>query len=120
MGWMRTVLLGDFGTRLDLTDAEGEIKKLKGEQRRALFSKNRQVKTLQDELARQKLAIQALTRFLIVKKMVDQDELDEFIKEVDGEDGSYDGMMHVSSHTNRLVFLTKEEAIKKKQVFKVD
>lgn len=110
MGWMRTILLGDIGNRLDIGDAEKEIASLKARQQtsaRRLRTRDDQIDRLQRELGEQKLAIQALTRFLVAHGIVDQDALDEFIKDVDGEDGVIDGQMALDPGSRRLQFPKK-------------
>lgn len=105
MGWMRTLLLGDIGNRLDIKDAEREIHSV----RRSLSiaqmeqgTREREVILLKEEVAQMKLATQTLTRFLIEKGVVDQAELDAFIVEVDGEDGVMDGKMTLDLEKRRL------------------
>jgi hypothetical protein len=74
MGWMRTLRLGDIGNRLDIADTEDDIRALRNHHRegaKSLDEKTREIDQLQNELGRQTLAIQALTRFLILKgKMI--------------------------------------------------
>ena len=111
MGWARTLLLGDIGNRLDIADAEGEINRIERQQMRAesaLNAKEREIATLKDELGRQKLATQALTRFLIEKGIIEASELADFISQVDAEDGVIDGKMSVNPTTRRLQFQAKE------------
>jgi hypothetical protein len=61
-------------------------------------------------MGRQKLAIQALTRFLIEKGMVNAAEFADFIAQIDAEDGVVDGRMEIDSVTRRLRFPAKEIA----------
>jgi multidrug resistance efflux pump len=110
MGWARTLLLGDIGNRLDIADAEAGIASLQRAHDRAdreLESRERDITVLKQELGRQKLAIQALTRFLIEKGVVATAELDDFIAQIDAEDGVVDGRMELDSHTGRLRFPEK-------------
>ena len=107
MGWMRTLLLGDIGNRMDIADAEDEIGLLKNQQRQArqrLVQKELTIGILNGEVAQQKLAIQALTRFLVKKGIIAPEELDDFIKEVDAEDGVIDGKMTLRDGKVRLKF----------------
>ncbi|MEP4079524.1 hypothetical protein [Haloferula sp.] len=109
---MRTILLGDVGNRLDIADTEREIKSLKQQQRNSratLAGKDHKILNLQAELSRQKLAIQALSRFLVAKGIIQQDELDDFISEVDAEDGELDGKMDLNSKSLKLQFPKKTE-----------
>ncbi|MDB4306362.1 hypothetical protein N9945_00165 [bacterium] len=67
MGWMRTLLLGDIGNRMDIADAENQIAFLEKRQKlatRALTKKEVKISVLQAELERQRLATTALSRFL--------------------------------------------------------
>ena len=107
MGWMRTILLGDIGNRLDIADTEVDLAKVKSRQKmaeRKLAAKDLDLETLKSHVARQQLAIEALTRFLVEKKVIDQDELDAFVKEVDAEDGVIDGKLTLDPVKRRLVF----------------
>lgn len=107
MGWMRTLLLGDIGNRLDIADAEDQIGLLKTQQRQSrqrLVQKELTIGELRGELAQQKLAVQALTRFLVKKGIVAAEELDDFIQEVDAEDGVIDGKMTMREGKVRLRF----------------
>lgn len=111
MGWARTLLLGDIGNRLDIADAEKNIKRMQVAQRKAksvIKSKEHTIVALKDELGRQKLAIQALTRFLIEKEVIDSEELSDFITKIDAEDGVIDGKMEIETGTRRLIFSQKE------------
>ena len=101
---MRTLLLGDIGNRLDIEDTEKSVSTLQHRQKRAERKQNadgQQIQQLKDEVGRQKLAIQALTRFLVEKEFIDESELEEFIAAVDAEDGVIDGKP-------RLIFATKK------------
>ena len=107
MGWARTLLLGDLGNRLDIADAEAEIERIQRSQQRAenaVLSKEREMAMLKNEVGRQKLAIQALTRFLIEKGMIRAAELEEFIAGIDAEDGVVDGRMELDPTTRQLRF----------------
>lgn len=111
MGWARTLLLGDIGNRLDIADAEEEIRRMQAAQRSAksaLQSKDQKITMLENELGKQKLAIQALTRFLIEKEMIKSEELADFIMQIDAEDGVIDGKMEIDSSTRRLRFEKKQ------------
>ena len=108
MGWMRTLLLGDIGNRLDIADTEVEIDRVKQQNRNTanrLRHKEEKIDQLTCELAEQRLATQALTRFLIAKNLISEQELNEFIQEVDSEDGVVDGKLNASFRcpTNRQI-----------------
>ena len=105
MGWMRTLLLGDLGNRLDIANTEREIRSVKTANTRSraqLAAKTTQISNLHCELGRQKLAIEALTRFLIAKGLIDSTELGKFIESVDAEDGEIDGRLAFDGSTGKL------------------
>jgi len=107
MGWMRTLLLGDIGNRLDIADTEKDITAIRASQNKTvqnLHARDKKIELLELELGQQKLAIQALTRFLIEKEMIDDTELDSFIEQVDAEDGVIDGKIDIDSSSRRLIF----------------
>ncbi len=110
MGWARTLLLGDIGNRLDIADTEESIRRMQASQRAAksvLKTKDQKIENLKAELGRQKLAIQALTRFLIEKEIIDSEGLANFIAQIDAEDGVIDGKMEIDAGTRRLIFSKK-------------
>jgi chromosome segregation ATPase len=112
MGWMRTLLLGDIGNRLDIADTESDIDQLRQSQSRStreLEKKNRTIETLQEELEQQKLALTALTRFLIDRQLIELEELDEYISEIDAEDGVIDGKLALDPKTKRLKIVPRSE-----------
>jgi len=74
-----------------------------------LAEKDLRIKELTLNTAQQKLAIEALTRFLIEKSLIDQDELDSFIQEVDAEDGIVDGKLSLNSGKRQLVFKKSQQ-----------
>lgn len=105
MGWMRTLLLGDIGNRLDIEDTEKDIAEIREAHSRASSSmagKRAQIAALKAELGRHKLAIEALTRFLVAKEIIDGGELEEFIAAVDLEDGVADGKLSLDHSTRKL------------------
>lgn len=105
MGWLRTLLLGDVGNRLDIEDAERTLARVKRRQAQAsasIVSSSAQIAALREELGRQKLAVEALSRFLVSRGIVDERELDEFIQDVDAEDGAVDGKLAFEGSTGRL------------------
>ncbi|MDA7519351.1 hypothetical protein N9932_00575 [bacterium] len=104
---MRTLLLGDIGNRMDIADAENQIAFLEKRQKlatRALTKKEVKISVLQAELERQRLATTALSRFLIEKGVIEETELEEFIREVDAEDGVVDGKLAIEPNSRRLIF----------------
>lgn len=98
------MLLGDIGNRLDIQNAENDISALQSHAVSAARATGSQIATiarLEGELARQKLAITALTRFLIAKNLVSESELQEFIHDVDFEDGVVDGKLKIETVNGR-------------------
>lgn len=107
MGWMRTLLLGDIGNRLDIADTEREISAVRAAHAKSVSNLQRskgQIEAMRDEIGRQKLAIQALARFLVNREIISATELADFIREVDAEDGVVDGKMSIDPVNRRLVF----------------
>ncbi|MDP0491254.1 MAG: hypothetical protein Q7Q71_09425 [Verrucomicrobiota bacterium JB023] len=105
MGWMRTLLLGDIGNRMDIADAERSIDSLRSQQHSArseIVAKEREIKRLEKEVGQLKLATQALTRFLVMKGLVHEGELNSFIEKVDAEDGVVDGQLSLDDSQVRL------------------
>ena len=105
MGWMRALLLGDLGNRLDIADTEREIRSVKTANTRAraqLAAKTSQISALRSELGRQRLAIEALTRFLIAKGLIETEELAAFVEKIDAEDGEIDGKLAFDGSTGKL------------------
>jgi len=88
MGWMRTLLLGDIGNRLDIADTENDISNI----RRSL-RQNRQVDISQDEAIQQlqkeneqlELCLCALINTLRQKNIVTMKEVDDFVNLLDEE-----------------------------------
>lgn len=110
MGWMRTLLLGDIGNRLDIEDTERDLAGLRRKHehgQKKLAAKERELDVLRDEVARLKLATHALTRFLIKQGTVDADALADFIAEVDSEDRVIDGKLTIDTASQRLRFAEK-------------
>ena len=88
MGWGRTLLLGDFGNRLDIADTEHDIKSL-----RQKLSKKSRVDQQQEERLKElgiendqiKLYLASLIRLLVSKGTLSQDELHAFVDIIDDE-----------------------------------
>lgn len=101
MGWGRLLLLGNLGQQLDLSDQKAEIDELRRElayNRRSsvadavdLGPVERDIRTLQRENDELRLYLTAVTRLLVSKGTVTQDELIAIVNAVDSEDGLPDG-----------------------------
>ena len=95
---MRTILYGDYGNLMDIEANARAIDRVRSRRERDLDDHQDQkmvIRALREELGRQKLAIAALTRFLVRKGVVSEEEFDEFIAAVDAEDGEVDGKIPV-------------------------
>lgn len=86
MGWARTLLLGDIGNRLDIGDAEDQIRRLSDRLRR-----NRRMDLTQDErLAilerdneQQQILIAALAKIIAAHGLIDAEGMEPFIEALD-------------------------------------
>jgi hypothetical protein len=58
-----------------------------------LTSASAEIDRLKQQNGELRLAVVALTRFLIERGVVDQSELEAFMREVDAEDGTVDGRL---------------------------
>lgn len=104
MGWLQHILLGDLGQSLDIVDTSDQLRTQASIQRRQqtkTISLEVEIARLKARSERQNLAITALSRFLIAKKIIDESELDEFIKAIDEEDGELDGRLSIDDTTPR-------------------
>ena len=94
MGWGRTFLLGDVGNRLDISDCEADIRVLK-ESLMALHDEEQNIDSellaVQRENDHLKLYLAAITRLLVSKGILDQEEIKRMVNIVDAEDGAMDG-----------------------------
>ena len=73
MGWGRMFLLGDFGQQMDIHDIKAQVA---GQQSRDM-SQDAQIGQLWRENQELKLAVTVLTRLLVSKGVVTQDEAAE-------------------------------------------
>lgn len=94
MGWGRTLLLGDFGNRMDIGDCENQIAELYREAARKNNINDAQDTSL-ESLAREndqlKLYLASLVRLCIAKEVFTADEFRGFVDIIDDEDGVRDG-----------------------------
>lgn len=78
MGWMRTILLGDIGNRLDIADAEKSIRSLRvslSKAKRTTRTNEERISTLEEENEQLELLITMLLRRLQEKNLLDGDEI---------------------------------------------
>jgi hypothetical protein len=94
MGWARTLILGDVGNRLDISDCEKDIKVLKTalmEMNQDDRSQDQELINLRRESDELKLYLSAIIRLLTAKKVLAPEELKKMVDAVDAEDGAMDG-----------------------------
>ena len=105
MGWLRTLLLRHVGNRMDILRNERALESLGNTQRIASKTSAKhdiEILRLKDEVARLKLGIVALTRFLIENKSINKEELEKFGNLIDAEDGIVDGKLALDKIKVRL------------------
>jgi hypothetical protein len=96
MGFLSHILLGDFGQSLDIEKTRSEVKEQAMQQARntsKLFNAAMEIDRLKRQNGELRLAVVALTRFLVERGVVNQGELEEFIRRIDAEDGTVDGSL---------------------------
>jgi hypothetical protein len=94
MGWMRTLMLGDIGNRLDIGDCESSIDSVSRrlqENERMNLSQEARVRKIEAENDEAKLWLATIVRVLIAKNVITKDELMRLADAIDREDGSADG-----------------------------
>ncbi|MBL8799871.1 MAG: hypothetical protein JNM56_38675 [Planctomycetia bacterium] len=93
MGWMRYMLLGDWGQQMDLEDQRAEIDQLKRSlrHRHAVPNNDSEIERLSAENDELKLYVAALYRLLIQKRIATPDEIRTLVEKVDAADGQADG-----------------------------
>lgn len=86
MGWMRTLLLGDFGNRLDISDLEGEFASMQARMASNLKldgKQDRRIERLEQDNADLKLCVASLARLLVTKSVLAPAEVRALIEIVD-------------------------------------
>ncbi len=93
MGVWRTLLLGDWGNRMDIADNENRLRRINRRVRRQGSRKqskdkdqDREIEELQAEVDDLKVALGTLSQILINKNLLSEDELqraDEILDELD-------------------------------------
>jgi hypothetical protein len=94
MGWGRTLFLGDIGNRLDIADAERDIRSLKRELDAATRGRRTQdelVTALSAENAELKLYLASIVRLLVQRGTLSREEIEAMVAFIDQEDGRIDG-----------------------------
>ena len=96
MGWLRTLFLGDIGNRLDIADAERHIGDLRirqsrqrradaGQQRRTDAGQDRRIETLERKVETLELGIAALSRLLVARAVLREEDLGRLADRADEE-----------------------------------
>ncbi len=94
MGWIRTILLGDIGNRLDIEDSEQEIERLKNAARWAdkkRVASEERLEHVVAENAELKLYLVATLRLLMDKGIFSREDIETMSSMIDSEDGVADG-----------------------------
>lgn len=95
MGWLRTLLLGDIGNRLDIGDNEDRIKHLRKaikhhrqEKRGKDRSQDEAIVSLQAEVDDLKIALAAMGNLLVSKGLIQSAEWQHLLEAIDAESSS--------------------------------
>jgi hypothetical protein len=94
MGWGRTLLLGNIGQQMDLSDQRAEIERLErgiSVERALRDGADEMIGRLRRENNELKLYLAALVRLLLAKKVVTLDEIRQIVDVLDREDAAQDG-----------------------------
>ena len=90
MGWMRTILLGDIGNRLDIGDNESKIRDMRrkiscnqSDKRATDRSQDQAIAVLQAEVDDLKVALGAVGNLLVGKGVLQAGEWQRLIEAVD-------------------------------------
>ena len=86
MGWMRTLLLGDLGNRMDIADNEERIRRLARDRRSLNRDKHAKDKTqdekiasLEEQVESLEMAIAAISSLLLSKEVCSMEELSSIV-----------------------------------------
>lgn len=99
MGFLKHLILGDWGQSADIVENSKQLQSIhqqKYKQSSELAGLRVELSKLKSQVQTQNLAITALSRFLIEKELISEEELAEFIDAVDQEDGTKDGKLTYS------------------------
>ena len=86
MGWMRTLLLGDIGNRLDIEDTERDISRLRGQLRRKRGRDQRQdarLDELEQEVVDLKVCLASVTRALIDSGSLTRAQVEDMVDRIE-------------------------------------
>lgn len=97
MGWMRTLMLGDIGNRLDIADNESRIQAIGSRQRRHRLEKRQKdrsqdakIASLESEVEELQLTVAVMTSVLLSKGVFDVAEFNRALSasETGGEESA--------------------------------
>ena len=89
MGWMRTLLLGDIGNRLDIADTERDIGRLRHTIRRKRgrdSSQDKAIAQLEKESDDLKMCVASLARALQAKGVLSHEEIVTIVDKIDDDE----------------------------------
>jgi hypothetical protein len=102
MGWLKHILLGDFGQSLDIEDTRAAVDGQAAAQRmqgRRLANADAEIARLHRRTEALHLALTALTRHLIDQRILDEAELAAMLERIDASDGTIDGRLAFAQET---------------------
>ncbi|RYD63160.1 MAG: hypothetical protein EOP83_12845 [Verrucomicrobiaceae bacterium] len=98
MGLLSDLLLGDLSQSFSIDEQRSAIR-AQARKQSATNLRMHDASMAMDRLKRQngelRLAVVALTRFLIERGVVNESELEAFIRKIDAEDGKMDGSLAI-------------------------
>ncbi|MCW1925407.1 hypothetical protein OKA05_22795 [Luteolibacter arcticus] len=96
MGLLTDIFFGDLSQSFSIDEHRSALKSQAMKQAESsgkLFNATMEIDRLKRQNGELRLAVTALTRFLIDRKVVDGAELEAFVREIDAEDGKIDGAL---------------------------
>lgn len=96
MGLLSDLLLGDLSQSFSIDEQRTAIRAQARKQSATnlkLYDASMEIDSLKRQNGELRLAVVALTRFLIERGVVNQGELEAFTRQVDAEDGKLDGSL---------------------------
>ncbi len=100
MGLLKHILLGDFGQSLDISETAERVElqeKAQQLQSSRLRSKDLEIARLKTHTEKLHLAISGLTKYLITRGIVAENDLAAYLDEIDATDGTHDGKLPFSN-----------------------
>jgi hypothetical protein len=96
MGLLSDLFFGDLSQSFSIDKQRADLKAQARKQAATssrLYDTSLEIDRLKRQNGELRLAVVALTRFLIERGVVNQSELEAFIREIDAEDGKMDGTL---------------------------